>query len=301
MPTKDVYTLNDLADGILQQEDADKPARLAVIGWPVAHSASPQLHQPALDALDINCRYIRIEVPEGRVVEAFDLMREQRFIGCNATVPHKFAALAYCDEVDPAAQALGSVNTLRFDKDASRGFNTDGVGFAKAIEENFGSSLEGLKVVITGAAGGAGQALTSHCLRSGVRKLVLVNRSQGKLDMLVKHLNPDEQDAEIIPLSFDSPELAQHCLDSQLIVNTSSVGLKPDDPSILPAECLKPEHWVYDAIYEPAETPLLKLAKQEGAKTANGMSMLIHQGAFAFQHWFPDTEPLPHMQQALGN
>ena len=154
-------------------------------------------------------------------------------------------------------------------------------------------------MVITGAAGGAGQAITNHCLRSGVRKLVLVNRSMGKLEMMVQQLNPEEQDAEIIPLSFDSPELEEHCLASQLIVNASSVGLKDGDPSILPANCLKPEHWVYDAIYKPAETPLLKLAKEKGAKTANGISMLIHQGAFAFQHWFPNTQPLPYMQKAL--
>ena len=77
------------------------------------------------------------------------------------------------------------------------------------------------------------------------------------------------------------------------------MGLKEGDPSILPAECIKPDHWVYDAIYKPAETPLLKLAKEAGAKTANGLSMLIHQGVVSFQHWFPDTEPLSHMKAAL--
>ncbi len=296
---KDVYRLSDLESRERLDEGADKPAKLAVIGWPVAHSASPQMHQPALDALDMGFRYIRLEVPEGRCPEAFDRMHELGFVGCNITVPHKFAALAYCDQVDATAEALGTVNTIRFDEDASRGFNTDGPGFANAIEQEFGSKLEGMEIAITGAAGGAGQAIATHCLRSGVKKLVLINRSQGKLGQLVEHLHQSNPTADIVPLGFDSPDLAEHCKASQLIVNTSSVGLKEDDPSILPAECLTANHWVYDTIYQPAQTPLLKLAEKAGAKTANGLSMLIHQGVISFQHWFEDTDPLEHMEKAL--
>lgn len=297
---KDVYRLSDLDDRSLLDEGADQAAKLAVIGWPVAHSASPQMHQPALDALGMDFRYIRLEVPEGRCPEAFDRMHELGFVGCNITVPHKFSALAYCDEVDATAEALGTVNTIRFDEDASRGFNTDGPGFANAIEQEFGAKLEGLEIAIAGAAGGAGQAIATHCLRSGVKRLVLINRSQGKLGQLVEHLQQSNPMADIVALGFDSTDLAEHCRASQLIVNTSSVGLKDDDPSILPADCLKADHWVYDTIYQPPQTPLLKLAEKAGAKTANGLSMLIHQGAISFQHWFPDTDPLPHMQQALG-
>jgi len=297
---KPVYSIDDLGSRDLLDAGADKPAKLAVIGWPVAHSASPQMHQPALDALGIEARYIRIEVPEGRTAEAFERMRELKFIGCNITVPHKFAALDYCDEVDPAAIALGAVNTIRFDADASRGFNTDGPGFANAIEEEFDAKLAGLEIAITGAAGGAGQAIATQCVRSGASRLVLINRSQDKLAALVEHLGKFNSGTEIIALGFDSSDLAAHCKASRLIVNTSSVGLKTDDPSILPAACLKPEHWVYDTIYKPAQTPLLKLAQEAGCKTGNGLSMLIHQGVISFQHWFPDTEPLPHMKRALG-
>jgi shikimate dehydrogenase len=105
---------------------------------------------------------------------------------------------------------------------------------------------------------------------------------------------------EIIPLSFDDASLAGHCLDCDLIVNTSSVGLKPGDPSILPAACLKPEHLVYDTIYQPPVTPLLALAQAKGCRSSNGLTMLLHQGALAFQHWFPNTDPLPVMRAALG-
>lgn len=297
---KDVFSIDDLASRDLLDAGADKPARLAVIGWPVAHSASPQMQQPALDALGIDARYIRLEVAEGRTAEAFDRMRELGFVGCNITVPHKFAALAYCDEVDPAAKALGAINTIRFDADASRGFNTDGPGFAHAIGEQFGAKLAGLEIAITGAAGGAGQAIATQCVRSGARRLVLINRSQDKLAALMDHLTAFHAATEIIALGFEAADLADQCRASQLIVNTSSVGLKADDPPILPAACLRPGHWVYDTIYQPAQTPLLKLAETTGCQTANGLSMLIHQGALSFQHWFPGAEPLPWMRRALG-
>lgn len=297
---KSVYTLDDLVSRDVLDAGADKPARLAVLGWPVAHSASPQMHQPALDANGIDCRYIRLAVEPGKIPEAFEKMRALGFTGCNVTVPHKLDALENCDEVDPAARALGAVNTVRFDADATRGFNTDGPGFANAIEDGFGVTLASLKVAIAGAGGGAGQAIAAQCVRLSVEKLVLINRTVEKLGPLVERLREAGSKTEIIPLSFDDAALAEHCRACDMIVNTSSVGLKAGDPSILTAACLKPEHLVYDTIYQPPVTPLLALAKERGCRTANGLSMLIHQGALAFQHWFPETEPLEVMRAALA-
>jgi shikimate dehydrogenase len=258
------------------------------------------MHQPALDSHGIDARYIRLEVEPGKIPEAFGRMRALGFIGCNVTVPHKLDALENCDEVDPAALALGAVNTVRFDADATRGFNTDGPGFANAIEDEFGVPLASLKAVIAGAGGGAGQAIAAQCMLLGARKLVLVNRTVEKLGPLVERLREQGSKTEIIPLSFADALLAEHCQACDLIVNTSSVGLKPGDPSVLAATCLKPEHLVYDTIYQPPVTPLLALAMQTGCRTANGLSMLLHQGALAFQHWFPGTDPLPVMRAALG-
>ncbi len=300
---KPVYNLDDLISRDVLDAGASKPARLAVIGWPVAHSASPQMHQAALDANGIDARYIRLEVEPGRVSEAFSRMRELGFIGCNVTVPHKFDALENCTEVDPAAHTLGAVNTVRFDEDATSGFNTDGPGFGRAIEDDFGVSLGSLQVAIAGAGGGAGQAIATQCVLQGVPKLVLVNRTVEKLGFLVDRLRGLDSATEILSLSFDDRLLAQHCRACDLIVNTSSVGLKPGDSSILPVECLKSEHFVYDTIYQPAVTPLLALARSQGCHVSNGLSMLIHQGAFAFQHWFPQTDPaavLAAMRKALA-
>jgi shikimate dehydrogenase len=295
---KEVYTLEDLASRELLDAGADKPARLAVIGHPIAHSASPRMHQAALDAFGENLRYIRLDIEPGQVGEAFVRMRALGFIGSNVTVPHKLEAMANC-EVHPDAQALGAVNTILFEEGATRGFNTDGPGFARAVADEFGVDFSSLKIAIAGAGGGAGQAIATQACLSGVPRLVLVNRTAEKLGPLVAKLRSVSPKTQIIALSFDDPALAEHCLVSDLIVNASSVGLKSGDPSILPAACLRKGQLVYDTIYQPPVTPLLAMATSSGCKTGNGLSMLINQGALAFQHWFPGTGPLPFMKSAL--
>lgn len=296
---KPVYTLQDLASRDLLDAGAEKPARLAVIGHPIAHSASPRMHQPALDALGIDARYIRLDIEPGEVGEAISRMRALGFIGCNVTVPHKLEAMEH-GEVHPDAQALGAVNTLRFDETVTRGFNTDGPGFARAIEDDFGVPFASLKVAVVGAGGGAGQAIATQGCLLGVARLVVVNRTVEKLGPLVARLRLLSPVTDITALSFDDPALAERCRDCDLIVNTSSVGLKSGDPSILPATCLRTGQLVYDTIYQPPLTPLLAAANEAGCRTANGFSMLIHQGALAFQHWFPGTDPLPVMKAAMA-
>jgi shikimate dehydrogenase len=297
---KVLYTLEDLGSREALDAGAGKPARLAVIGWPVAFSASPGMHQAALDAHGIDARYIRLEVKPGQVSLAFDRMRALDFIGCNVTVPHKLDALKCCTEVDGGARVLGAVNTVRFDRDATRGFNTDGPGFSRAIEEDFGVSLIGLRVAIAGAGGGAGQAIAAQCVLSGVVKLVLVNRTVAKLGALAERLTKIGRPTEIISLSLDDESLAEHCRGCDLIVNTSSVGLRAGDSAILPAGCLLPRQCVYDTIYQPRMTPLLALAGELGCRCSGGLSMLLQQGGLAFRHWFPQSEPLAMMRAALA-
>lgn len=299
MLMKEVYTIADLASRDLLDAGHEKPARLAVIGCPVAHSASPRMHQPALDEAGIPARYIRLEVMPGGVGEAFTRMRELGFIGCNVTVPHKLEAMEHC-EVHPEARALGAVNTICFGEAVTRGYNTDGPGFERAVEEAFQTRFSSLKVVIAGAGGGAGQAIATQACLAGVPRLLLVNRNLEKLVPLLDKLRGIHPAGEIHTAGFDDPSLAAACLGCDLIVNTSSVGLKEGDPSILPASCLRSGQFVYDTIYQPSVTPLLALAKEAGCRVANGHSMLIHQGALAFQHWFPGTGPLERMKIALG-
>lgn len=295
----DVFTLNDLISRDRLDEGEAKPAKLAVLGYPVAHSASPRLQQPALDAAGIDARYIRLEIQPGQIHDAFDRMRALGFIGCNVTVPHKFEALEACSEVHPEARSLGAVNTVRFDNDHTRGFNTDGPGFVRAIDDEFGQPLSTLKVLVVGAGGGAGQAIATQCAMQGIEKLVVVNRTVDKLEPLLNRLVALGPTTKVTALSFEDPLLALECQSVDLIVNTSSVGLKDGDPSILPPSFLRAGQLVYDTIYQPAVTPLLAAANGMNCRTANGLSLLIHQGVLAFQHWFPQTDPLSVMREAM--
>ena len=297
---KEVYTIDDLASRDILDAGCEKPARLAVIGWPIAHSASPRMHQAALDAYGIDCRYIRLEVPAGRVPEAFARMRALDFIGSNVTVPHKFDAMAACDVIDPLAASLGAVNTVRFDASGLTGYNTDGPGFVAAVEHDFSVCLADLKVLIVGAGGGAGQAIATQCVLSCVRQVVLVNRSVDKIVALQTKLQAINGDVKIEIVGLDDPRLVDLSHQCDLIVNTSSVGLNHADPCVLPTSCLMKYHLVYDTIYKPAVTPLTALANSIGCRTSNGFSMLLRQGVLSFQHWFPGTEPLVMMEEALS-
>ena len=297
---KEVYTVDDLASRELLDAGCDKPARLAVIGCPIAHSASPRMHHAALDAYGIDCRYIRLEVPAGMVAQSFARMRALDFIGANVTVPDKFDALACCDVLDPLAQALGAVNTVRFNDNETSGFNTDGPGFVEAVENDFGVKLADLKVLIVGAGGGAGQAIATQCVLSGVRHLILANRTVEKIAVLGERLRSLVDGTGIDLIGLSDARLVELSHECDLIVNTSSLGLQPADPCILPESCFQARHLVYDTIYKPAVTPLMALATAKGCRTSNGLSMLLRQGAMAFQHWFPNTDPLGSMEKALS-
>lgn len=299
---KSVYMIDDLVSRDVLDAGARKPARLAVIGHPVAHSASPGMHQPALDALGIDARYIRLDVRPGDVALVFARMRMLGFIGCNVTVPHKHEALAACGDVHADARALGAVNTVRFDGNGvTRGFNTDGPGFARAIDDLFSTSLSTLSVAVLGAGGGAGQAIATTCAMHGVPRLVVVNRSAEKLDDLMPRLRAHAPHIEIEAVTFaEQARMAELVAGCDLVVNATSVGLKPGDPSVVPAECLHPGQFVNDSIYQPAVTPLMGLATSIGCRTANGLPLLLHQGIIAFQHWFPGTRPDGPMRDALG-
>ncbi|HCQ38944.1 MAG: shikimate dehydrogenase [Roseibacillus sp.] len=305
---KELYTLDDLTSRDTLDEGANQPARLAVIGCPVAHSLSPQLHQDALNESESGARYIRLEVPPGRVTEALERLADLQFVGANVTVPHKFEALAAADEIDDSATMLGAANTILFDGDRRLAFNTDGPGFVRAIHEEFLVDVKDLRIMVVGSGGGAGRAIAAQCVREGCEKLVLVNRTVEKAEALARELAPylESQRLEgpgdrlkVFPLG--SPEVITEADHIDLIVNTTSVGLKRSDSSPLPSPCLQPHHLVYDTIYNPPQTRLLHEAERIGARAANGCSLLLHQGVLSFELWFPGKQPLATMRRSLRN
>lgn len=296
---KQVYTLADLASPELLDQQAKLPAKLAVIGYPIHHSASPQMHQVALDQAGINARYIRIEVPPGAVQSAFEKMQKLGFIGCNVTIPHKLEAMAACDSLSEDAVALGATNTILFSDGKVIGHNSDGPGLARAIREDFGQSLSELRILILGAGGGAGRAIATQCAREGSPLIYLSNRTESKIAPLADNLTRDYLTKEVHVIGTDRSALIAAAEKVDLIINATSLGLKPEDPLPLPTEAISADHLVYDAIYNPAVTSLLAAAQSATAKTSNGLSMLVHQGAIAFQFWTGVTPSTKAMRDAL--
>jgi len=296
---KAVYSINDLLDRSALDQDATKPAQLAVIGYPVKHSASPQMHQAALDLDGNDIRYVRVEVEPSKVDLAFSRMEKAGFLGCNVTVPHKLEAMEACDELTDSAKQLGAVNTVHFIDGKRIGHNTDGPGLAAAIKHSFGKKLGDLRVLLLGAGGGAGRAIATQCAIEKSPKLILSNRTISKLNPLVEAVNEISPNTEVLAISNQDQDIADIIGEIDLIINSTSLGLMQEDDCPLNPELLSSDHVVYDAIYNPPVTKLLAAAQDKGCKTANGMSMLIHQGALAYKMWLGDMPSIDAMEAAL--
>ena len=307
MDTPTIYTANDFKNWAKAGKTPLDPAPvLAVIGKPVAHSLSPQLHQPALDQFKIAGQYIRVEIEPGAVAEAFEAMVKLGLKGCNVTVPHKVEALQAMDETDTLAGRIGAVNTVLFQDGLKLGFNSDGPGLVRAIREQFSVDLKDLRVLILGAGGGAGRAAAVQCALENCERVVLCNRTEEKAAELAAELRTmlhgtpvlgPRSRIQVLPLDPLTIEKQLDAID--LIINATSVGLKPTDPALLPAALLQPHLLVYDMIYKPAKTRLLRDAVAAGCRVANGLSMLLHQGVVSFAHWYgEEPDPAP-MRKAL--
>jgi shikimate dehydrogenase len=302
MTTKQVFTLEELRHWEEIAPALDPPARLAVIGDPIAHSRSPQMHNPALASRGIKAQYVRVHVPVGSVAEALNLFARHGFLGVNCTIPHKFEALAAVDVVDDLAQKLGAVNTVAIRDSALHGYNSDGPGFVNSVKEAFGRGLAGLRVLILGAGGGAGRAVAVQCALSRCAKIVLVNRTEEKAGLLAAELMRSFFDpaATIETAPWSDVSLKSVLRGADLIVNASPLGMKPDDAPLFDPSLLQPSHRVYDMVYRSTgETPLIAAARAAGAQTCNGLVLLLHQGAISFGHWFGEPVPLEAMRSGL--
>lgn len=303
---KPVYDFNDLQHW-KEATAAESPAlRLAVIGDPVAHSASPQMHNAALEKLGIQARYTRLHLRPEELPAALKLLPEAGFIGINATIPHKAALLPLLTRVDDHARRIGAVNTVLVEGTDLVGFNTDGPGLVRAIRAEFGVDLRDLRVMVLGAGGGAGRAIAMQCALERCERLVLVNRSLEKAEALLPelatqfdgpHLSGPLGRLSMIP--WDEEGIRREMDQLDLIINCTSLGMKTSEPSPLSSALLQPHLMVYDTIYTAAKTKLTQAAEAAGARAANGLSMLLHQGALSFELWFNQPAPVDVMRRAL--
>jgi shikimate dehydrogenase len=302
----DVFTVKDLTAQSGPLSTLTPPARLAVLGDPVAHSKSPAFQNAALRACGIDAQYIRLHATPAELDIALRALPSAGFRGVNLTIPHKTAAMASLDEIDATAKAIGAVNTVSVEGEKLNGFNTDGAGFLRAIREEFFVDLRDLRVMVLGAGGGAGRSIAVQCALEGCERLILVNRTAEKVTELASELAPYFRSDRLIgpserlvAIPHDIAALRAELDRIDLLVNASSVGMKHSDPALIPQSLLTANLMVYDAVYAGGKTRLVADAEQAGARAANGLSMLLHQGALAFEIWFNRPAPLAEMRAAL--
>lgn len=283
----------------------------AVYGHPIKHSASPAMQNAGIAALGLDWRYLAFDVHPGNLREAINGAKAMRFIGLNLTVPHKLLALNMVDEVDPAAKRWGAINTIRFEarhngewrplaqlpaeveaEIRSVGFNTDADAIVRALNEDLRLQLRGAKILILGA-GGAGRAAAIRIALENPAELWLANRTVSKAEELAREITAAQPGLNV-QVGYPKGEI-------DLALNATSLGLKPADPLPMDQNAfdLKQTAAVYDMIYRPAETPLLKAARAAGCQTANGLGMLLYQGAKALDIWSGQCAPIEAMRNAL--
>jgi len=303
----DRYTLADLERWSEITRNIDPPIRLGVFGDPVAHSLSPQMQNAALRAFDINTRYARFHIRANELRSALRFIRELDFVGINLTVPHKIAVLTQIDVADESASHCGAVNTLRLHEDKLIGANTDGEGFSRAVRSEFSIDLRDLRVMILGAGGGTGHAIAWQCALENCERLILVNRTPAKTSAIVERLRRFFAEPRVLgpvarleAVPWEETAIRAQLTNIDLIVNTTPLGMNASDPAPIPARLLAPHHIVFDCVYRPSKTALLRAAEETGARGANGLSMLLHQGALSFSLWFNREAPIEPMRSAIA-
>lgn len=280
------FSFADLIDLTSPLHQLQPPACLALLGTPVAHSRSPEIHNERIKKQNLPWRYVAIDVQQEELPRAFKALQKNNFIGFNVTMPHKQQALALVDETTDHARLLGAINTVVIRDGKFFGSNTDGPGFVQALQEKWNLSLQGLSVFILGATGGAGRALAMQSALEGCRQLFLASRTPSTLQEQVKLLSQVRPDLSIETTALDEPSLSRAMSSVDLIVNATPVGfLNTDVPFLIPATFFQPRHYAYDIVYSTKPTPLMQAANQAGARSTDGSSMTLLQGAMAFQTW----------------
>lgn len=267
-----------------------------IFGYPVKHSKSPQFQTSAFSFYDIPAVYLPFEVKPEDLKTAVEAIKALGIKGINVTVPHKEHILEYLNELSEEVLYIGACNTVKNIDGYLIGYNTDAYGFIKGLKE-LEPNLEGKNVLILGA-GGASRAVVYGLIKEGVNKIYQANRTIEKVFKIREDFFKLTKFAEeiIIPIPYEKIECC--VLDSvDIIVNTTSVGLRDDDKPLFNYEAISSRHTVVDIIYK--KTPLLEVADKKGCKWQDGLPMLLYQGAKAFEIWTGKDAPIEVMRKAL--
>ncbi len=270
---------------------------VGLIGHPVEHSFSPIMHNAAFKDKGLNYVYLAFDVLPEKLKYVIDGAKALGIVGFNVTIPHKVEIIKYLDELDESAKLIGAVNTIKIENDKAIGYNTDGIGARLSLEEEIGKVKD--KTILILGAGGAARAVAFELAKDN--NIIIANRTVEKAEKLAKEIAEKQNKKFGEEVKFSS--LNNDFSDVDIIINATPVGMYPNvnvEP-IIKADQIKPDMVVMDLIYNPLETTLLKEAKKVGAKTINGLGMLIYQGAVAFKIWTGVEPNIDVMKNAIIN
>jgi len=276
-----------------------KTKTVGLIGDPVSHSVSPQMHNAAFEELKLDYCYIAMQVDKKDLKKALDGIRAENFAGVNVTVPHKEAVIPLLDEVTKLPRLIGAVNTIKNENGKLIGYNTDGTGFIESLKKDANVGPKGKKVVLIGAGGGA-KAVAIMLAESGAKSLAITDILSDKASSLSDYVK-SHFDIEALFLPQKSNELKAAVKNCDILINATPVGMHPNENKCPLSDDFEIPKGILacDLIYNPPESKLLKKAKESGAKTLNGIGMLVRQGALAFEIFTENEAPVEVMRNAV--
>ena len=274
-----------------------KAELVGVFGHPVAENPTIVMQEAGFAARSLHWRYLTIEVRPEQLADAMRGLRAMNFAGINLTIPHKVAVIQHLDGLSPEAELIGAVNTVVREGDQLIGHNTDGQGFLRSVREDAGVDPQGKRIVFLGA-GGAARAMCVELALAGAAHVTVVNRTANRGRELVRLLNErTPAQAEFVPWQGAYIVPAE----ADILVNGTPIGLFPDVEAMPAVDMasIRPDLLVCDVIPNPPRTAFLRAAEQRGARTLDGLGMLVYQGAIAFQMWTGVEAPVDVMRRAL--
>lgn len=271
---------------------------VGIFGNPIEQTMSPYMHNAAFEALSLPWCYLPFNINHSDLEASVRSIIPLGINGVNITIPFKMKVIPFLDKLDRHAGLIGAVNTIEVSEGKLIGHNTDGSGFIKAFNEEIDLPISGRRFLIIGA-GGAARAAVFALAEEGAGEIIIINRTIEKGKVLADDMRKTFLSLKISVMEFNTYGMNNLITDGDVIINTTSVGMKSSDPLIIPPDILKPSMVVCDLIYNPPETPLLRGARKAGIRFMNGLGMLLYQGALSFEIWTGLKAPVGVMREAL--
>ena len=264
----------------------------AVIGDPIDHSLSPNIHNAAFHSLNLDSTYIAYRIPKGELAAGIEALKAIKIAGFNVTIPHKIEMIKYLDVLDENCNLIGAVNTVSNDDGILKGYNTDMTGFLDPIKKR-NLTIKDSQVILLGA-GGAARAIVAAMVKEKAGKITIVNRTMENAVKLAEFTEKIGGNADMVSLQKANELIA----DYKFIINSTSIGMK-NEPSPISTRNIDKNSVVYDIVYQPINTDLIKKSKENNATVIYGYEMLLSQAASAFKIWHKIEPPYDAMKKAL--